>query len=155
MTSITEIHCVDDRGARRIIRWIADTLRYSTEDRDTYVSQIRANYARSERYTEADANAIIGAVEWPERYTPFTILQFDAEGNFWILERARGASGERVTRFRILDAEGRQIAFADSLPTQNAGLNTRAYIGANVVIRPIEDADGVPMVGVFRIRKGQ
>jgi hypothetical protein len=56
-------------------------------------------------------------------------------------------------RFRIIDPDGRHIAFADSFPVRPVGIGSPTSIGGSSIVRAFEDADGVPKVGVFRIRK--
>jgi hypothetical protein len=153
VTGTSEIRCADDRDRRTIIRWRADSIPFNAEHRKAYEDRVRTNLASSRRYTDADIRAHFAAVEWPDRFNPFSVLRLDADGNFWILEPGVDSAGGMQRRFRILDPNGRHIAFADSFPVRGVGLGSRTYIGSTAVVRAFEDADGVPKVGVFPIRK--
>jgi hypothetical protein len=148
ITSIAEISCVDAQGKRTLIRWRADSIAVTAKDREKPATNVIVT-GRSTR-NAADAEAMHAAQVWPKFYNPFRGFQLDDDGNFWIFESARNASGVRSGRIRILDPEGRHIAFAN--PTV-AGRFVGDHIGRSVVLRKFEDADGVPKVGVFRIRK--
>lgn len=152
-SSAPEISCIDSHGKRLSIRWRSETVPYTDDDRRAYEASFRKTRLTSRRTTAADVEAMLAATDWPERHNPFTVLQIDAEGNFWILEYALDEWQRRDSRFRVLDPEGRHIAFADPFPARNAGLGSTVHIGTSSVLRVFEDADGVPMVGVFRIRK--
>jgi hypothetical protein len=89
----------------------------------------------------------------PDRYNPFREIQLDTQGNFWILEYARDRSGKVSTRFRVMSPSGELIAFADPFPVKIVGTSTNVHIGRDAVLRTFEDSDGVPKVGVFRIRR--
>lgn len=154
VTGTSEIRCADDQDKRTIIRWRADSIPFTAAHRKAYEDRLRTILARMRRYTDADIRAYFAAVEWPERFNPFSVLRLDAEGNFWILEQSVDASGGMQPRFRVLDPNGGHIAFADSFPVRGVGLGSRTYIGSTAVVRAFEDADGVPKVGGFRIRKG-
>ena len=148
-TETSEIRCADDQDRRTIIRWRADSIPFTAEHRKAH-----EDLMRTRRLTEADIRDYLAAVEWPQRFNAFSVLQLDADGNFWILEPSVDASGGVRRRFRVLDPTGRHIAFADSFPMRPMGLGAETEIRSNTVIRAFEDADGVPKVGVFRIRKG-
>lgn len=152
-SSAPEISCIDSQGKRLSIRWRTETVPYTDDDRRAYEASFRKTRLTSRRTTAADVDAMLAATDRPERHLPFSVLQIDAEGNFWILEYALDAWQRRDSRFRVFDPEGRHIAFADPFPARNAGLGSTVYIGTSSVLRVFEDADGVQMVGVFRIRK--
>jgi hypothetical protein len=153
ITSIRAISCIDADGRRREIRWRSDPIPFTAEDRRVIEEGSRASLSRSTRRTAADIELVLAAREWPEHYRPFEILRNDAEGNFWILESALDTSGKRHLRFRVLDPDGKHIAFASPFPIHSLSRET-VYIDSGSVIRSFEDSIGVPKVGVFRIRKG-
>jgi hypothetical protein len=153
MTSKTEIVCADDQTRRTVIRWHVDPVAFVPEDRAATEERLRFNLKQMRAYSASDIDAYIGAVQWPTHWTPFSVLQLDPDGNFWILEKAFTASGERVPRFRILDATGRHVAFADAFPVRNVGHNTTTFIGSDAVVRVVEGPDGTPMIARFTIRK--
>ena len=152
ITTTTEITCVEADGTRRVIRWRADNVPYTDEDRRLFEERVRTAWSRPGA-SPTDANQIIAATERPARHNPFTTLQIDAEGNFWILEPLLDAMGKRGGQYRVLAADGELIAFADSFPARNLGLGQRVHIGSRTVVRVVPDADDVPMVGLFTIRK--
>ena len=152
-SAAAEIACVDAEGRRFRIRWAYDTLPYTAEDRRGDEDRYREMRRGRRGGDEAELNRILATVVWPRYQDVFTALQLDTDGNFWILEYTRDDAGQRVSRFRILDPEGRLIAFADPLPMRNVGLINDMKIERNTVLRAIEDSNGIPMIGVFRIRK--
>jgi hypothetical protein len=126
---------------------------YTDADRDSLERELRSTPASRSR-TEQDLNALVAATERPENHLPFTTLTLDSRGDFWILEPAHDPAGKRISRFRVLDPEGRTIAFADGFPVRP--YRSRAvHIGADRVLRVIENADGAEVVGAFAIRKQQ
>jgi hypothetical protein len=149
----SEIRCADDHDKRTIIRWQPDSVPFTAADRQAFEARLRKNFGSRGPGGEADADAYLAAIEWPARYNPFSVLRIDDAGNFWILEPALDASGAMHRRFRIIDPDGRHIAFADSFPVRPVGIGSPTSIGASSIVRAFEDADGVPKVGVFRIRK--
>ena len=153
-TSVTEIRCVDSQGRRTFIRWHIDPVAFVMADRDATEQRLRATLKQYRRYSDRDADTYIRAIPWPTHWTAFSVLQIDADGNFWILEKALTATGERTARFRILGPDGKHVAFADAFPAQNVGLNRGTFIGTNAVLRLVESADGAPLVLSFPLRKG-
>jgi hypothetical protein len=151
-TSATALTCVDRDGKRRSIRWTADRVPYTDEDRRLYEERVRATWSRPGA-ASTDANEIIAATQRPEHHTPFVTLQVDTEGNLWILEPVLAGEGKRAARYRVFDPDGELIAFADSFPARNTGLGSQVHIGSTTVARVIRDADDVQLVGLFRIRK--
>ena len=154
LTATSEIRCAGHDDKRTIIRWTVDSIPYTAADRKVYEDRVRRTFSQMRQYTESDISAHLAAVEWPERFNPFSVLQLDADGNFWILEPSVDADGGMHHRFRVLDPNGRHIAFADSFAVRPVGLGARTYIGSTSIVRAFEDADDVPKVGVFQIRKG-
>ena len=150
-TSVTEISCLDADGTRWRIRWRTDTLPFTDEDRRQSEENIRASFTR-QRYTEADVQKLFAARGWPEHHLPFSVLQLDTDGNLWIFEPVLDDQKTRRSRFRVLDPDGKLIAFADSLPTRLA-LGRRSHIGTTDVVLAYETAEGIPAVGVFAIDK--
>ena len=153
ITHASEISCIDGTGKRSIIRWRDDSLPFTDDDRRADEEATRRNWERSRGTTSQDIEKLLAAREVPDRHKPVIAFQNDTHGNFWILEPALDSLGRRVTRFRVLDPEGRQIAFADPFPARSVGLGSKLHIGDQSVLRAYEDADGVPIVGEFRIRK--
>jgi hypothetical protein len=150
-SSVTEILCVDADGRQRRIRWRTDVLPFTDEDRRQSEESLRAGILR--RNTEADVQKVIAARGWPEHHRPFTAIRLDAGGNFWIFEPVLDEQKKRRSRFRILDPDGKLIAFADSLPAPYAFLGGRAHIGVTDVVLAYETPEGIPAVGVFAIDK--
>jgi hypothetical protein len=153
ITTITQIACIDARGQRLIIRWTAETVPYTDDDRAAYETSFRRMRGGPRGSSEADIRTLLAAIDRPERHNPFSALQIDTEGNFWVLEYTLDATGTRQSRFRVFDAEGRHIAFADPFPIPRVGFGSVVHIDERATVRAFEDANGVPMVGVFRIRK--
>ncbi len=153
ITTVAELTCVDRDGRRRIIRWVAAALPYTDADHRAFEEDFRSMRLRSSRLSAADVEAMLGAMGRPERHPIFTVLQLDADGNFWILEQALDDAKQRRAHFRVLDPDGRLIAFAESFPMERAGFGYAIDIGTRSVARMMRDADGVQTVGVFRIRK--
>jgi hypothetical protein len=139
ITNRTEISCVDTSGRRSIIRWHADSVAFTSDDRARFIDRIRARLARGNYFTPSEIDAYVGALEFPEWFNPFTVVRVDDTG--------------KAERFRILDPSGRQIAFANPFPARNVGLGSREYFGAESILRVYEDSDGVQAVGVFRIQR--
>jgi hypothetical protein len=151
-TNKTEISCLDTKGERIIIRWQADSVQMTASDRSTITEGMRARMSRGNYLTSAEVDAYISALEFPDWFNPFTVLRLDDAGNFWILERIRDANGKQGERFRIIDASGEQIAFANAFPARNVGLGSQQYFGKDGILR-IYEADDVQKVGIFRIRR--
>ncbi|HKS06381.1 MAG TPA: hypothetical protein VJR92_08725 [Gemmatimonadaceae bacterium] len=153
MTSKTEIVCADDQTKRTVIRWHIDPIGFAAEDRAATEEQLRFSLSQYRKYPNSDVDAYMSAVQWPVNWAPFSVLQIDPDGNFWILEKGFTAAGDRVPRFRILDPTGRHIAFANAFPARNVGHNTTTFIGSNAIVRVVEGVDGTPVVAVFKIHK--
>lgn len=153
INSVTEISCIDRNGKRTSIRWRGEGVPYTDEDRRADDEAIRKLWGTSRGATPQDVEKILAAREPPQRHKPVAAFQMDTEGNFWILEPTLDSAGKRRSRFRVLAPDGRQIAFADSFPARNVGLDNNIHIGADAVLRVFENPDGAPVVGVFRIRK--
>ena len=151
-TSRAEISCIDRSGKRTSIRWRDERVPYTEEDRRADDEATRRTWSARE-VTPQDIEKILAAHEPAQHHKPVAAFQMDTEGNFWILEPALDSAGKRRSRFRVLAPEGRQIAFADSFPARNVGLDNSIHIGDDAVLRAFENADGAPVVGVFRIRK--
>ncbi len=152
ITTRTEIQCLDATGQRLIVRWQADSVPYSGRDEAAFVDGLRTNMARGRYLTPDEVEAYIGALEFPRWFNPFTVVQLDDAGNFWVLERTRGADGAKAERFRILDPSGRQVAFAAPFPVRNLGLGSQQYFGRDAILRVYEEED-VQKVGVFPVRR--
>jgi hypothetical protein len=152
ITTTAELSCVDRDAKRLIIRWPGDPLPYTDADNAEFERNFRAMRTGS-RVTPGDIETLLGAMGRPERHPAFNVLQLDTEGNFWLLEYSLDGSNRRRSRFRILDPNGRQIAFADSFPTPRVGFGYGIHIGDRSILRVLRDADGVSTIGVFPIRK--
>jgi hypothetical protein len=153
VSSTPEISCVDTAGRRIRMRWRAEMVPYTADDRRLYEERLR-NSRRGSRFgAPQDLEKIIAAAEFPERHNAFTALQTDTEGNFWILEYTLDASGARKSRFRVLDPEGRHVAFADAFPIRTFGHDATVHIGERAVARRFENADGAEIIGLFTIRR--
>ena len=153
ITSKTEILCVDADGRRRIIRWTTAPVPYTDDDHEEYARGFRELRLTRRGMSPQDVEAWLSAMGRPEHHLPFTVLQIDPEGNFWLKEQVRDESRERRMRFRVLDPEGRQIAFADSFPTPPMGFGYGIHIGRASVLRVVRDSDDVPAIAKFVIRK--
>ncbi len=153
VTTTTEVSCVDAAGNRRRIRWRVDPIPYTSEDRRAFEESFRKTRMTERGMTQGDVEMLLAAMDQPEHQLPFNVLQIDLGGNFWVLEYVRDPSGERRTRFRVFDPDGRHIAFADPFPVRNVSLSNSVHIGTISVLRVYRDADDVAIVGVFRIRK--
>ena len=96
------------------------------------------------------------AIEQNTKLETFTLIFVAAPrhnlGAFRALA-AFNAAGERIPRFRIIDATGRHIAYANAFPVRNVGHNTTTFIGSDAVVRVVESADGAPAVAMFTIHK--
>ena len=152
-TSRTEILCVDADGRRRIIRWTTAPVPYTDDDYDAYADRFREARLARRGMSPQDVEAWLSAMGRPENHLPFSMLQLDPEGNFWLKEQTLNEARERRTRFRVLDPEGRQIAFADSFPTPPMGFGYGIHIGRSSVLRVVRDSDDVPAIAKFVIRK--
>jgi hypothetical protein len=153
ITTATQLTCADAAGRRTIIRWVADSISYTAEDRKASEQMLRQSYVLAGRPIQ-DAEAMLAIREYPTRFRPFQAVQVDTEGNFWIQELWVDAGGKRTPRFRVVSPEGRVLAFANYFPLRVIGSSTNVHIGPRGVLRVFEDADGVPKVGVFRVRRG-
>jgi hypothetical protein len=151
--AVAEIQCLDAGGARRIIRWAYNAVPYTGEEKRVFEDRIRTSISRMRDFAPGDAEKMASAYTWQESHPAFSVLQMDVDGNFWILESARDAEGKLSQRFRVLDPDGRLIAFANDFPVRPIGLMDAHEIGDTAVLRAITSADDVPMLGVFRITK--
>lgn len=147
---IPEITCLDNNGKRMIVRWHADSVPFTADDRSQYVERLRNNMSRYLSTSEIDA--YVGALEFPAYFNPFSVLRIDAAGNFWVMERASIPNGH-AQRFRIFDPDGRQIAYANHFSARPVGLGSREFFGSAAILRIFEDTDGVQKVGVFPVRR--
>jgi hypothetical protein len=152
ITTTPEITCVDAAGKRTRIRWRTNPIEYTDEDRRAFEESYRKTRV-TRGITAGDVEILLAGMDRPEYHLPFNVLQIDSDGNFWVLELTRGASAQPESRFRILDPDGRHIAFANPFPARNVGLTNNVHIGTTSVLRVYRDADDVAVVGVFGIRK--
>ena len=56
-------------------------------------------------------------------------------------------------RMRVVDVEGRHLAFASDVPIRGVGHWPEVIISDDRMVRVYTDRDDLPRVGVFRIRK--
>jgi hypothetical protein len=152
-TGLAQLDCASHDGSRRSIRWQPPPVPFTADDRRQVEDQIRANVARSRTRTAADADRIIDAYVWPTHFSPIRALQIDVDGNVWVLEQMRGPGSSLERRFRILNPDGEQIAFATEFPVSSFQSTNALFIGSAAVVRRFTDADGVERIGVFPIRK--
>ena len=80
-------------------------------------------------------------------------LQVDALGNLWIRETYRLASDRVGIRMRVVDADGKHLAFANDVPMRGVGHWPEVIIHADRLMRVYTDENDLPRIGVFRIRK--
>ena len=153
VTATPEIVCVSAEGKRTRIRWRTTPVEYTDDDRRAFEESYRTTRVTQRGITPGDAEILLSAMDKPEYHPPFNVLQIDSDGNFWILELTRAPSAKLEPRFRILDPDGRHIAFANPFPARNVSLSNDVHIGTTSVLRVYRDADDVAIVGVFGIRK--
>jgi hypothetical protein len=147
---VAEINCINASGERMSIRWAYDTVQFSADDRRR-AEETTVNLSQGSGLTRQDIERAMA--ELPATYTPYSVLQIDTEGNLWISESMRDESGEVVPRFRIVNPDGRVIAFANHFRVMPVGLMDNLEIGATSLLTAVVSPEGVPMVGVYRIRK--
>ena len=152
-TAKPEIVCVAADGERTIIRYAVERVPYTDDDYQQFAESFRKSVGARRGMTAQDAEAWLSAMGRPDRHTAFMMLQLDTGGNLWIKEYALDDARRRYTRFRVLDPNGRQIAFADSFPTPRLGFGYGIHLGTSSMLRVVRDSDDVPSVAKFAIRK--
>jgi hypothetical protein len=150
-TQRAELTCVDNAGERRITRWQPDVVPYTTADRRELEERVRTSYVKY--YGPVDTDVILGALQWPTQFNPIRAIRNDAEGNTWVLEYAADSTERKHLRFRVLDPDGSQIAFASGFPLSPYGLNNPVFISASAIMRRVTNTDGVEQIAVYPIRK--
>jgi hypothetical protein len=151
-TTTRAIECVDARGERLSIRWQARNVPYSDEDWARFESGRRKAFANVGERSPRDADLALAAWGRPEHYAPFNALLLDDGGNLWVRESALDTAGKHQSRFRVFDPEGRLLALANAFPVPGSRPERTVSIASGAVLRALENSDGAPVVGIFRIR---
>lgn len=152
-TRVAQLVCADSKGNRRIVRWHPPATPFTTDDRREIEDRVQGNLAKSKYYTPGDVEKMIAAYVWPTHWNPIRAIQIDADGNIWILEYVRDAAGKKQLRFRVVNPDGEQIAFATGFEVSPYTLGNAIEIGSNSVLRRITNADGIEQIASFPIRK--
>jgi hypothetical protein len=153
-TRAAELSCADATGARRIVRWQPEVVPYTDADRRRLENVLRMNAEKNPSYYgPGDVDKLMAAYRFPTQYNPIRALQIDSDGNIWVLEQSRNARDSLVHRFRVLNPDGEQIAFATGFEVSPYTLNRALFFSNSAILRRITNADGVEQIGFFPIRK--
>ena len=150
---VAEINCIDASGKRMSIRWAYDTIPFTADERRQAEERISISLSKSPQFTPGDIERYRAAMIWPKAQPPYIVLQMDSDGNIWVSEQIKGPSGQPTSRFRIFNADGKLIAFANHFRVRPLGLMDDMEIGSTSLLSAISSPDGVPMVGVYRITR--
>ncbi len=136
-----EVRCVDDDGARVIIRWSQDTVRTT----DVMIERWRA--ARRAEATRAGAHGnpqqterLIAQVVVPPTVPPVSGILVDRARRVFVTGPDLAAAKPEWTRYRVFSRDGVLLGFAD-LPAVGA-----PDIGDNYLLGVARDADGVEFI---------
>jgi hypothetical protein len=149
--SVAEVSCIDASGARKIIRWADPAVPYTAEDRARYEAGARARVG-SDPTAKAQVEKMLAERQWPKEHPRIHALQVDALGNLWIRETYQ-VDGRVSIRMRVIDVDGKHLAFANDVPMRGVGHWPEVIIDEDRLMRVYTDENDLPRIGVFRIRK--
>jgi len=144
--SVSELLCIDAAGHRVGLRWESRPRSVRPDDPAIARWGDETVEAYSEKISETDVRAMMGAVPAPRFYPAFCDLRFDAQGYLWI---GLGPSSERQTETEYLVFQpDLHLAGRMALPAMEV-----LEIGTDHVLGVRRDALGVEEIAVFPLRR--
>jgi hypothetical protein len=107
--SAPEVHCFDEEGVERVIRWDAPSMPVREDDPDVAAWRARTIESYSGKLRRTEAEDFVSGIPLPTERPPYSSLHLDTEGNLWVeLQPVTDEDGEALEHL-VFDPSGHPL----------------------------------------------